>query len=91
MLIDCDSCLARDVHCADCVITVLLAQPGVPARRTELDDAEFAALGSLAEVGLVPPLRLVALVESPVPVSSPGVPRGHVPWPRRSGPNRASA
>ena len=86
MLIDCDSCLARDVHCADCVITVLLAPPGVPARQTELDDAEFAALGSLAEVGLVPPLRLVPLVGLAGPAPAADHARS-----RRSMPRRASA
>jgi hypothetical protein len=61
VLIDCDSCLARDIHCGDCVITVLLARPAPEfqqSRCTELDATEFAALGSLAAVGLVPPLRL---------------------------------
>jgi hypothetical protein len=57
VLIDCDTCLARGISCGDCVISVLLATPGKP---TELDDAERAALGSLAAVGLVPPLRLLS-------------------------------
>ncbi len=57
MIIDCDTCLARDVSCDDCVINVLLSSP--PLTATELDEEEFAALGSLAQVGLVPPLRLV--------------------------------
>jgi hypothetical protein len=62
MIIDCDTCLARDISCGDCVINVLLSSPALSApadRPTELDPIEFAALGSLAEVGLVPPLRLV--------------------------------
>jgi hypothetical protein len=57
MLIDCDTCVARGLACGDCVITVLLDQPPVPV---ELDDSERAAIGRLAEAGLVPPLRLVA-------------------------------
>jgi hypothetical protein len=56
MLIDCDTCVARDIACGDCVMTVLL---GPPSSRVELDDEERAAIGSLAEAGLVPPLRLV--------------------------------
>jgi len=56
MLIDCDTCVARDIACGDCVMTVLL---GAPSTRVELDDEERAAIGSLAEAGLVPPLRLV--------------------------------
>jgi hypothetical protein len=56
MLIDCDTCVARDIACGDCVMTVLL---GAPSTRVDLDDEERAAIGSLAEAGLVPPLRLV--------------------------------
>ena len=56
MLIDCDTCVARDIACGDCVMTVLL---GAPSARVDLDDEERAAIGSLAEAGLVPPLRLV--------------------------------
>jgi hypothetical protein len=59
MLIDCDTCIARDHACRDCVVTVLLdLSPSVPAP-VDLDDAERAAIGSLAQAGLVPPLRLV--------------------------------
>jgi hypothetical protein len=57
MLIDCDTCIARDHACGDCVITVLLGGPPVPV---DLDDDEQAAIGSLAQAGLVPPLRLVS-------------------------------
>jgi hypothetical protein len=56
MLIDCDTCVARDVACGDCVVTVLL---GMPSVRVDLDDDEQAAIDSLAGAGLVPPLRLV--------------------------------
>jgi hypothetical protein len=56
MIIDCDTCSARDVHCHDCVITVLL---GTPTPRVEIDSDEQIALVRLAAAGLVPPLRLV--------------------------------
>jgi hypothetical protein len=56
MLIDCNTCIARDHACGDCVITVLLGGPPVPV---DLNDDEQAAIGSLAQAGLVPPLRLV--------------------------------
>jgi len=56
MLIDCDTCVARDIACGDCVMTVLL---GMPSTGIDLDDEERAAIGTLAEAGLVPPLRLV--------------------------------
>jgi len=69
MVIDCDTCLMRDVSCGDCVINVLLSSPpvamdaaagrdGRPAQ-TDIDPVEYAAIGSLADFGLVPPLRLV--------------------------------
>jgi hypothetical protein len=61
MLIDCDRCTMRDIACADCVVTVLLGPPG--AARAGFDADEEAALGVLADSGLVPPLRLT-LMES---------------------------
>jgi hypothetical protein len=56
VLIDCDTCVARGIGCSDCVITVLLNTP----RPVELDDATEAAFVTLADAGLVPPLRLVS-------------------------------
>jgi hypothetical protein len=46
----------RGKGCPDCVITVLLNSPPV----VEIDEAEEAVFASLADAGLVPPLRLVA-------------------------------
>jgi hypothetical protein len=72
MLIDCQTCVARDIACHDCVVTVLLSTPAVPARRNtapaprsgpspvELDDDAREAIAHLAGAGLVPPLRLVS-------------------------------
>lgn len=57
MLIDCDSCAVRGRACGDCVVTVLL---GAPPEGVELDATEQAAIATLAEHGLIPPLRLVA-------------------------------
>jgi hypothetical protein len=63
MVIDCDTCVMRDVACAGCVVSFL----SVPVRersappalvRTELTPAEGRALSVLADCGLVPPLRL---------------------------------
>jgi hypothetical protein len=53
--IDCDTCQVRGPACGDCVVTVLL---GTPPQGVELDAAEQAAIGVLADTGLVPPLRL---------------------------------
>jgi hypothetical protein len=60
VIIDCDSCEVRGLACDDCVVSVLLGGP-----RPELDDGERAAIGVLAESGLVPPLRLVRPVGGP--------------------------
>lgn len=73
MIIDCDTCVARDLACDDCVISVLLGPPGASAagdraaaaageQAVDLDAAERAALGTLADAGLVPRLRLVPVV-----------------------------
>jgi hypothetical protein len=56
MLIDCDTCSAQGVHCADCVVTALL---NAPPEGFEIDSEEQIAFVSLAEAGLLPPLRLV--------------------------------
>ena len=63
MLIDCDSCTVKGAACGDCVVTVLLGSPpeGV---ELELDPVEQAAINTLAEHGLVPPLRLVTRAAS---------------------------
>lgn len=57
MHIDCDRCQVRDVACDDCVVTALFGGP--PSRGVEIGDGERKALGALADVGMVPPLRLV--------------------------------
>ena len=58
MIIDCDGCVMRDIACGDCVVSVLLGPPG--ASGDGFDAQERAALGVLADSGLVPPLRLLA-------------------------------
>lgn len=63
MLIDCDSCVMRDLACTDCVVTFLL---GAPPGGVDMDDEERRALAVLADSGLVPHLRLV-------PVGVPGL------------------
>jgi hypothetical protein len=63
MLIDCETCVARDLACGDCVVNVLLGSTmqtkNTSLAAVELDADEQAAIGSLAAAGLVPPLRLV--------------------------------
>lgn len=69
MIVDCDDCLVRDIACADCVVTVLLGAPTMPERtgeawvrrpsRITLEQEELGAMDVLAEVGMVPRLKLV--------------------------------
>ena len=63
VVVDCDRCLVRSPGaCGDCVVTVLL---GAPPEGIELDGDDVAALGALADGGLVPPLRLVIPLTGP--------------------------
>jgi len=61
LVIDCDRCRVRGPACADCVVTCLLGEPAEPV---QLDGDEVHALGALAGLGMVPPLRLVTAVTS---------------------------
>ena len=63
MIVDCDTCAVRGPSCGDCVVTFLLGPPDWLAV-DGLPGEEVAALAVLAESGLVPPLRLVAPVET---------------------------
>lgn len=56
MHIDCETCSVRGKACSGCVITMLL---GAPPDGVEWDETERAALGALAESGLVRPLLLM--------------------------------
>ena len=53
MLIDCQSCVMRDIACGDCVVTALLGP--MP---TDLEQ-EAPILNVLAGAGLIAPLRLI--------------------------------
>jgi hypothetical protein len=79
MLIDCDDCTARGDGCADCVVTALLGSVPAPG----LPEETVAALGILADGGLLPPLRLVA------GTGSEGRPPGEPPrFPQNEKPSR---
>ena len=54
--VDCETCVARGPACSDCVVSVLLgASKGV----IDFNPDEQTALQTLADSGLVPPLRLI--------------------------------
>ena len=66
MIIDCGTCVAAGPACSDCVVSVLLGEPGADlglaeaaAPVTSVADEHAAALEVLAGSGLIPPLRLV--------------------------------
>jgi hypothetical protein len=64
LVIDCAVCQVRGDACADCVVSCLLGGPPEPV---ELDGDEVGALGALAGLGMLPPLRLVTAVGSGEP------------------------
>lgn len=62
MLVDCQACPVRDVHCADCMVTALTRIPMPTLRPVEeraasdtlaLDPAERRAMAVLVAAGLV--------------------------------------
>lgn len=70
MIIDCDSCVVREIACHDCVVSVILASKPKsidsmlsldsvdPVNKpNSIDDEERAALALLSSRGMVPPLR----------------------------------
>ncbi|MEY3133750.1 MAG: hypothetical protein RIT49_408 [Actinomycetota bacterium] len=57
MIINCDSCIMRNIACNDCVVSVLLNIKPLPGKNAEFSDQDEVALNHLATAGLVPPLR----------------------------------
>jgi hypothetical protein len=55
----------RGDACADCVVSCLLGGPPEPLH---LDSDEIDALGALAGLGMLPPLRLVTAVSAADPL-----------------------
>jgi hypothetical protein len=59
MLIECDGCQVRGTGCDDCVVTTLLAGPAASDPGVvDIDEDERRALQVLADLDMVPPLRL---------------------------------
>lgn len=53
MIIDCQSCPVRELHCDDCMVTTLLSPP--VAADLPLDAAERSAVTAFVASGLVSP------------------------------------
>ena len=51
MIIDCETCVVRDIACQDCVVTFLLAPAEDVSKKT------VEAIGLLSSRGIVPPMR----------------------------------
>jgi hypothetical protein len=66
LVIDCDHCTVAGAACGDCFVAVLLGPPHLAVE-------ERAAVAVLADVGLVPPLRLVS-AGPPAPGQGPADP-----------------
>jgi len=57
MIIDCDTCIMRDIACQDCLVTSLLApQEGV-------SEKTVAAIELLSSRGIVAPIRFQRAVQ----------------------------
>jgi hypothetical protein len=67
MIIDCDSCVMRQIACGDCVVSVLLEIKPAPGKNAELSNADEVAINNLAAVGLVPPLRYTKVPQNQKP------------------------
>lgn len=58
MIIDCESCVMREIACRDCVVSVLIAAPPSHLDRgSEIGAEESRVIDLLASRGMIPPLR----------------------------------
>jgi len=63
MIIDCESCVMRDIACKDCVVSVLITAPparhqeGASSEASEINGEESRVIDLLASRGMIPPLR----------------------------------
>lgn len=57
MIIDCDTCIMRDIACQDCVVTSLLAP------QDDVSEKTVEAIGLLSSRGIVPPIRFQRAVQ----------------------------
>ena len=60
MIINCQTCVMREIACGDCVISVLLDIKPLPGKNAEFTKGDEAAINLLSDAGLVPPLRFKA-------------------------------
>ena len=57
MIINCQTCVMRDIACGECVVSVLLDIKPTNGKNAEFTKNDEAAINLLATAGLVPPLR----------------------------------
>ena len=66
MIIDCESCVMRDIACRDCVVSVLIEAPSSSADKgSEIGIEESRVIDLLASRGMIPPLRYAQNEKSP--------------------------
>ena len=72
MIIDCDSCVMRDIACSDCVVTTLLSFPLIEQNLEDstsdlgcavVSDETIDAISLLASRGIVRPMRYKRAVQ----------------------------
>jgi hypothetical protein len=56
MMIDCESCTLKDLACSDCVVSVMISITS----KGDVTPASVKAIATLADLGVVPPLRFHA-------------------------------
>ncbi len=81
LIVDCDTCAVRGPACGDCAISALLGVPEASAP-AQLSLEEKRALEVFAEVGMLPPLRLVQSVSGPDPLETETISQeiGQIRW-----------
>lgn len=57
MIIDCDTCIMRDIACQDCVVTSLLAS------QKDVSEKTVEAIELLSSRGIVPPMRFQRAIQ----------------------------
>jgi len=62
MIIDCESCIMRDIACKDCVVSVLISSRVSQGQASsELGVEEARVIDLLSSRGMIPPLRYVQI------------------------------
>lgn len=61
MIINCETCIMRDIACSDCMVTSLLASPGTVV--PEVSQGTIEAIELLSSRGIIRPMRFQRAVQ----------------------------